>query len=125
MHRNQFEKEWYKIKSNIQDKWNKLSDDDIDEIDGQYNQFINKIQHKYGYSRQQAENEIQNWKMEESESEESEEQSFNPRSEQNKKEGQRGWEGENRNPRSEQQKREELKPNKDQTPDWKKKRKAG
>jgi len=61
MQRKEFEKNWNQWKMNIRSHWNKLTDDDMYQIDGMWDQFIGKLAHRYGYSREMAEKEISNW----------------------------------------------------------------
>jgi uncharacterized protein YjbJ (UPF0337 family) len=37
--------------------WGKLTDDDLKQVDGKYDKLIGLLQEKYGYTRQQAEEE--------------------------------------------------------------------
>jgi uncharacterized protein YjbJ (UPF0337 family) len=64
MNRDQFEGNWHILKGKIKEKWGKLTDDDITKINGKYEQFIGKLQKKYGYTREQAERESNSWKYE-------------------------------------------------------------
>ncbi len=70
MDRNQFESNWHMMKGHIRKKWNKFSDEEISRINGKYDQFMNELQRKYGFSREQAEKEIHNWRLEGHEREE-------------------------------------------------------
>ena len=38
--------------------WGKLTDDDLDKVAGKYDQLIGLLQEKYGYTREQAEEEF-------------------------------------------------------------------
>jgi len=49
---------WLQTKGQIRGWWGKLTDDDVDQIQGDAEQFIGKLQQRYGYSRDQAEREI-------------------------------------------------------------------
>ena len=64
MNREQFEGSWHQLKGKIKEKWGKLTDDDIATINGKYEQFLGKLMQKYGYSKEQAEKESNNWKLE-------------------------------------------------------------
>ncbi len=57
-----FEQQWQQLKSFILAKWNKLTEDDLRQIGGRYDQFIAKLQEKYGYTREQAEDQVRDWK---------------------------------------------------------------
>lgn len=61
MDRGQFEKEWESLKKDAQHKWNKLTDGDLYQIDGMFDQMVGKLEERYGFSTAQAEEEIQNW----------------------------------------------------------------
>jgi uncharacterized protein YjbJ (UPF0337 family) len=39
--------------------WGKLTDDDLDKVEGKYEKIIGLLQEKYGYTKQQAEEEYQ------------------------------------------------------------------
>ncbi len=61
MKREQFERKWHEIKLKIQDKWEKLTDADIAQINGKYDHLSSKLQKKYGLEKEQAEQEIDGW----------------------------------------------------------------
>jgi uncharacterized protein YjbJ (UPF0337 family) len=46
------------MKGQVQERWGKLTDDDIKRIDGERDQLIGKIQERYGQTRDQAEKEV-------------------------------------------------------------------
>jgi uncharacterized protein YjbJ (UPF0337 family) len=50
---------WKKLRGQAKAWWGQLSDRDIDQIQGRYEQLIGKLQERYGYTRQEAEREIQ------------------------------------------------------------------
>lgn len=64
MDKNQFRQKWNEFKHKMRSKWDKLTDSDISEINGDYERFLNKMHKKHGYSREQAEREFHNWHME-------------------------------------------------------------
>lgn len=49
---------WKQLRGDIKERWGKLTDDEIEQIEGRYDKFIGKIQEKYGYSEPEAEAEI-------------------------------------------------------------------
>jgi uncharacterized protein YjbJ (UPF0337 family) len=61
MNRQEFEANWYKIMPAVMQKWNKFTQEEVSRINGKYDPFLGQLQKKYGYSREQAENEIKNW----------------------------------------------------------------
>src|SRR5438105_2812113 len=53
-----FKDRWYEIKNKIRQKWNKLTNEDIDQINGQRAQLIHKLRSKYDWEQKQAEEEV-------------------------------------------------------------------
>lgn len=53
--------EWNLIKGKIKEKWGKLTDDDLTEINGKREQLLGKIQKKYGLAKEKAEQELTEW----------------------------------------------------------------
>ena len=49
---------WMQLKGTARKKWGKLTDDDLDRIQGNAEIMIGVIQERYGYGREQAEREI-------------------------------------------------------------------
>lgn len=48
---------WKQFKGQFQQKWGKLTDDDLDVIAGKREELVGRIQERYGYSKDQAERE--------------------------------------------------------------------
>ena len=55
---------WKQIRGKSREWWGKLTDDDLDMIDGNREQFIGKLQERYGYSKDRASQEL-NQRLEE------------------------------------------------------------
>jgi uncharacterized protein YjbJ (UPF0337 family) len=49
---------WLQVKGDVRQYWGKLTDDDVDQIQGNADKFIGKLQERYGYNREQAEKEV-------------------------------------------------------------------
>jgi uncharacterized protein YjbJ (UPF0337 family) len=49
--------DWKQLKGKLQEKWGKLTDDDLDVIAGKAEQLVGKLQERYGLQREQAERE--------------------------------------------------------------------
>lgn len=64
MNKEQFEGNWNEMKGKIKEKWGKLTDNEITEINGKYDQFLGLLQKRYGYSKEVAEDELRNWRHE-------------------------------------------------------------
>lgn len=55
MNWDQVEGKWKQYKGHAKEKWGKLTDDDLDVMDGKRQQVVGKIQERYGISREAAE----------------------------------------------------------------------
>ena len=49
---------WNQVKGEIRTKWAKLTDNDMMQIQGEAEKLIGKLQERYGYKREQAEKEL-------------------------------------------------------------------
>lgn len=52
---------WTSAKGKLKEQWGKLTDDDLDIIAGKRDQLLGKLQQRYGYTKEQAENELDRW----------------------------------------------------------------
>ena len=59
MNKDVFEGKWKQVRGEAKVWWGKLTDDDLDKVGGQFDVFAGLLQEKYGYSRAQAEREIE------------------------------------------------------------------
>ncbi len=48
---------WKGIKGGIKEKWGKLTDDDLTQIEGKQEKLLGLLQQRYGYSKEKAEEE--------------------------------------------------------------------
>ncbi|HEU5299956.1 MAG TPA: CsbD family protein, partial [bacterium] len=51
MNRDALMGKWKQIRGEIKQQWGKLTDDELDQIEGSYDILVGKIQEKYGQSR--------------------------------------------------------------------------
>ncbi len=58
MNRDQFQGAWKQISGQVKEKWGKLTDDEITQINGKREALLGLIQQKYGYAKERAEEEI-------------------------------------------------------------------
>ena len=49
------------MKGKIKEEWGKLTDDDLNAIEGRREQLEGKIQERYGYAKDQAQSEVETW----------------------------------------------------------------
>jgi len=61
MNKEQIKGHWNEIKGKVKVKWGELTNDEIDKIDGNYDQLVGVLQQKYGYQKEKAEEEIESW----------------------------------------------------------------
>ncbi len=50
--------QWKQLRGKAKEWWGKLTDDDLDQINGKRDQLIGKLQEKYGYTRDEANRQI-------------------------------------------------------------------
>jgi uncharacterized protein YjbJ (UPF0337 family) len=58
MNRDTFKGQWKQIKGEVKRRWGMLTDDEVDQIDGNFDKLVGRIQERYGYQRDQAEREL-------------------------------------------------------------------
>jgi uncharacterized protein YjbJ (UPF0337 family) len=58
MNWDRIEGNWKQAKGKIREQWGKLTDDDLDIIDGKREKLAGKIQHAYGVSKDEAEKQL-------------------------------------------------------------------
>jgi uncharacterized protein YjbJ (UPF0337 family) len=58
---NQIAGNWKQWIGNAQERWGKLTDDDIAEARGDRNQLVGKIQERYGIAQAEAERQVDEW----------------------------------------------------------------
>ena len=61
MNRDVLKGQWQQMKGKIRKQWGKLTDDDLDLIQGDREVLIGKLQERYGRTREQIEKEIKAW----------------------------------------------------------------
>tara|TARA_R100001039_G_scaffold37428_2_gene35958 strand:- start:3595 stop:3888 length:294 start_codon:yes stop_codon:yes gene_type:complete len=54
-----FSGKWKQLKGSLQSQWGKLTDNDLDRIDGNYDQLIGMVQERYGKDKAQAKKEVE------------------------------------------------------------------
>jgi len=55
------ESKWIQVRNKIHTRWSRLTEEDIDKIDGKYDQFIGMLQERYGCAKEQAEDQLQGY----------------------------------------------------------------
>ncbi|MDO3680273.1 CsbD family protein [Paenibacillus ehimensis] len=52
---------WKQLKGEAQKQWGKLTDDDLDVINGEKEKLLGKLQEKYGHTKEAAQEEYERW----------------------------------------------------------------
>ncbi|MES2625063.1 MAG: CsbD family protein [Pseudomonadota bacterium] len=52
---------WKQLKGKVQAQWGKLTNDDVDQIQGTQKELVGLLQERYGYEREYAEKELKSW----------------------------------------------------------------
>lgn len=58
MNTDQLKGKWHQFKGEVKSRWGKLTDDDLGVIEGDAEKLIGKVQERYGYQRDQAKREV-------------------------------------------------------------------
>jgi uncharacterized protein YjbJ (UPF0337 family) len=53
--------QWKQMKGKAKAKWGKLTDDDLNMIEGHRDQLIGRIQERYGIAKDEAERQVKDW----------------------------------------------------------------
>ena len=53
--------QWLQLKGSVRERWGKLTNDDLDQIQGGAEQLIGKVQERYGMARDAAKKEVDSW----------------------------------------------------------------
>lgn len=49
---------WAQVRGQVKQMWGKLTDNDLDRINGRFDELAGLVQERYGYTRDQAEREV-------------------------------------------------------------------
>ena len=63
MNKNTVEGNWSALKGKLRQQWAKLSDDDFEYAKGNVQEFLGRLQTSYGYSKEKAIAEFENFKQ--------------------------------------------------------------
>ena len=61
MNRDTLKGQWTQLKGKAREQWGKLTDDDIDQMQGNAEKLIGKIQERYGVAKDDAEKQVADW----------------------------------------------------------------
>ncbi len=49
---------WHQLKGEAKVQWGKLTDDDLDQVEGESEKLVGRVQERYGYDRSRAQDEV-------------------------------------------------------------------
>jgi len=55
------EGKWKQMQGSMREKWGKLTDSDYEQIAGNRDKFVGRLQERYGYTKDKAEKELDQW----------------------------------------------------------------
>lgn len=61
MNWDRIEGNWKQVKGKAQVQWGKLTEDDLDVIEGKQTELVGKVQERYGLARDEAERQVNEW----------------------------------------------------------------
>jgi uncharacterized protein YjbJ (UPF0337 family) len=61
MNWDQIEGQWKQLRGSVKQKWGKLTDSDLDQIAGMKDQFVGKLQERYGMAKEDAQKRADEW----------------------------------------------------------------
>jgi len=61
MNNDRMQGSWEQVKGNVQKMWGKLTNDDLDVIEGDRKLLAGKIQERYGIAQDEADKQIDEW----------------------------------------------------------------
>jgi uncharacterized protein YjbJ (UPF0337 family) len=56
--------QWKQLKGEVRQRWNKLTDDDVDAVGGTIEKLEGKLQERYGWEKERIKTEIDTWRRE-------------------------------------------------------------
>jgi uncharacterized protein YjbJ (UPF0337 family) len=61
MNWDRIEGNWKQFKGQARQQWGKLTDDELDMVEGRREELVGRIQEKYGIARDEAERQVRDW----------------------------------------------------------------
>jgi uncharacterized protein YjbJ (UPF0337 family) len=52
---------WKQFKGQVQQSWGRLTDDDLDLVEGKHTELVGRIQERYGIAKDEAERQVDEW----------------------------------------------------------------
>ncbi len=64
MNTQQLQGRWHVLKGKVRERWGRLTDNDLTQLEGHSEQLVGKVEQLYGLERKAAEKEIELWMLE-------------------------------------------------------------
>ena len=61
MNNDRMEGNWKQFKGKVQEQWGKLTDDDLDVVEGRREQLVGRIQERHGLTKEVAHEQVLEW----------------------------------------------------------------
>jgi uncharacterized protein YjbJ (UPF0337 family) len=61
MNRDTLKGQWNQLVGEMKTQWGKLTNDDWTQVEGSYDKLVGKVQERYGYARDQAQRDVDDW----------------------------------------------------------------
>lgn len=58
MNKDILEGNWKQMRGSVKEMWGRLTDDELDQIEGRLDRLVGILQERYGYTRQEAEDSV-------------------------------------------------------------------
>jgi uncharacterized protein YjbJ (UPF0337 family) len=61
MNWDRIEGNWKQFKGQARQQWGKLTDDELDQVEGRREELVGRIQERYGIARDEADRQVRDW----------------------------------------------------------------
>ena len=61
MNENTLKGEWLQLKGKARQQWGKLTDDDLDQVQGKTEELVGKVRERYGIAQDEARRQVDDW----------------------------------------------------------------
>ncbi len=59
-----FKGQWKQLKGEVRKRWNLLTDDDVEAVEGEIEKLEGRLQERYGWEKERIKKEISDWRRE-------------------------------------------------------------
>ncbi len=62
MNKDELQGKWLQIRGAVKTEWGKLTNDDLDQVNGNLERLVGLVQERYGYARERAAKEVEEFR---------------------------------------------------------------